>query len=67
MWWRNSLFVLLMLQFATITISGQENNEVDDDNHTVDIIGDIIIHGEERRLSGTDRIAILRTQARHIR
>ena len=37
-------------------------NSESDDN-----IGDIIIHGAEKSLTGTDRVAILRTKANHVR
>jgi len=32
-----------------------------------DLVGDIIIHGQERPLSGTDRVAILRSGADRLR
>ena len=51
--------IYLVLFFATCAI-GIENESEDD-------VGDIIIHGTEKSLTGTDRVAILRTKANHIR
>ncbi len=61
----NPFFILLVVVVSLV--SGQREDFADDSDEDTYNVGQIIVHGEERRLTGTDRIAILRTEANNIR
>ncbi len=63
-----SLLLLLLLLLLSVGVGGQrEDKETESEEEDVFNVGQIIVSGRERKLTGTDRIAILRTQASHIR